>query len=237
MKPKTLSLTVLFLVAAPWVSAQSNAVLVKAGDDVSKTIPKKEQLRYPEFQDGQLVYPQGKRSNVIKLNYNLLVGAMQFIDHKGDTLFIPEDSNIFKYVQINRDLYYHDFMQGYFEILTREDPIKLLGQTKWRIVRKEAVVNNGYGNSSSVSNTEYSSRRSDVNTFVQNENSLFKKELYYFLLGRKDKIYKANKAGFVKAFAEYKKQVRLFFADEEIDFQNEGDLKKLLEFCNTLDSV
>jgi len=217
------------------VDAQS--IMVNAGDDVSKVIPRKEQLRYPEFQDGMCVYPQGKRSGVLKLNYNMLVGAMEFIDPKGDTLFIAEDSNIFRYVQIQRDLYYHDYIQGYFEILTRDASIKLLSQLNWRIVRKESVVNNGYGNSSSVSNTEYSARRSDINTLVQNENSLFTKEQRFFLLGKKDKIYKATKSGFIKVFSEHKKEIRLYFDEEDIDFLNEEDLRRVLEYCNTLDTV
>lgn len=218
-------------------SVDAQSIMVNAGDDVSKVIPRKEQLRYPEFRDGQCVYPQGKRSEVLKLNYNMLVGAMQFIDPKGDTLFIAEDSNIFRYVQIQRDLYYHDYIQGYFEILTREAPIKLLSQLNWRIVRKESVVNNGYGNSSSVSTTEYSSRRSDINTLVQNENSLFTKEQRFFLLGKKDKLYKATKSGFIKVFSDYKKEIKLHFDEREIDFQSEEDLRRLLEYCNTLAAV
>jgi hypothetical protein len=115
---------------------------------------------------------------------------------------------------------------------TREGPVKLLSQLKWKVVRKEAVINNGYGSSASVGSTEYTSRRSDINTFVQNENSLFGKDLSYFLLGNKDKIYKATKVGFIKAFADHKKKLKTYFSEETIDFRNTEHLKALLEFCN-----
>lgn len=220
----------------PLLAQSSNSILVNAGEDVTKVIPQKEQLLYPEFQDGQLIYPQGKRSEVLKLNYNILVGAMKFIDYKGDTLFIAEDSNIFKYVQIGSDLYFHDYIEGYFEILTREGDIKLMVQVGWEIARREAVVNNGYGNSSSVGSSEYTSRRSTINTFVQNENTLFTKDISWFLLGPKDKIYKAIRIGFLKAFSDHRKEIKEFLNDNSIDFQSTQDLKTLLAFCQGLSS-
>ncbi len=215
-----------------------NTILVKAGEDPVKVIPWKERYRYPEFLEGSFYDPQVKRSQILKLNYNIFFNAVQFINSDGDTLFVDENSNMFKYVQISGDLYYHDFRAGYFEILTLEPSVKLLAQLKWKVIRKEIVVNNGYGSISSVSGTEYSSRRAgDIGNFVQNENALLGKDLSYFLLGKKDKLYKANKAGFIKAFSNHKQQIQLYLKEQDIDFLKETDLKKLLEFCNDLKSV
>lgn len=234
----------IILVSGLWmgmhsVLCQSNTtILVKAGEDASKVIPQKEQLRYPQFLPGRLIYPQNKKSEVLRLNYNQLHGAMQFIDQKGDTLFIAEDSNIFKYVQIGNDLFFHDFRQGYFEMVTREGNINLLSQFRWKIIRKEVVVDNGYGTSASVGGTEYSSRRSgDINNFVQNENTLFGKEWAYFLLGNKEKLYKATKSTFLKLFSDNKQEIQLYLKEQEIDFDKEADLRKLLEFCLSLENV
>lgn len=213
-------------------------LMVKAGEDATKAIPMKEQFRYPSFLPGRLIYPQNKKSEVLRLNYNQLHGAMQFIDPKGDTLFIAEDSNIFKYVHVGPDLYFHDFREGYFEMVTREGKVRLLSQFKWKIIRKEIVVDNGYGTSASVANTEYSSRRSgDIGNFVQNENTLFGKEWAFFLLGPKDKLYKATRSGFLKAFTDYKQEIQLYFKAQDTDFNKEGDLRKLLEFCLNLENV
>jgi hypothetical protein len=219
-------------------SQTSHSILVKAGEDPAKVIPLKERYRYGEFLEGRFYDPQSKRSQILKLNYNIFFGAMQFINSDGDTLFIAEDSNIFKYVQIQRDLYYHDFREGYFEVLTLEPSIKLLAQLKWKVIRKETVVNNGYGSTSSVNGTEYSSRRAgDIGNFIQNENILFGKDLSYFLLGKKDKIYKANKAGFIKAFSNHKQKIQRFLKEQNVDFLRESDIRKLLEFCNSLESA
>ena len=39
----------------------TNTILVKAGEDATKVIPRNLQYHYPEFQDGRLIYPQNKK--------------------------------------------------------------------------------------------------------------------------------------------------------------------------------
>lgn len=237
MVKKTLLLLILCMGMHVVLCQQQNTIMVMAGDDATKVIPLKERYRYSEFMNGRLFYPQNKRSELLRLNYNQLFGAMQFIDSKGDTLFIAEDSNIFKYVQVGNDLYFHDFRDGYFEMVTRSGDLKLMSQFKWKIIRTEIVVNNGYGTSASVANTEYSTRRSDdINNFVQNENTLFGKEISYFLLGNKDKVYKATKSTFLKLFPDHKQEILLYLKEQNTDFGEEEDLRKLLEFCFGLEN-
>ena len=228
--------TILTLVLCLFVlSAFSQAVLVKAGQDYTKTIPHKDRYLYQDFMDGQLHYPQGKKSPVLKLNYNLIFAAVQFIDSNGDTLFIAEESNIFKYVSIENNLFFHDFQQGYFEILTKQPAIKLVSQLKWNIVRKDVMIDNGYGSSSSMSNSDYSTiRMSGANNFIQNENTLFEKEISYYLLDKKYRVHKATKNNVIKVFPDHKNEIQLFLKDNNVDFSNKDDLKKLLDFCNML---
>ncbi len=219
-------------------TAFSQSVLVKAGQDYTKAIPRSDRYRYKDFMNGQLHYPQGKKSQVLKLNYNIIFAAVQFIDSNGDTLFIAEDSNIFKYVSINNDLFFHDFQFGYFEILTREPQIKLMSQVKWNIARKDVMIENGYGSSLSLSNSDYSTIRvSGANNFIQNENTLFEKEDAYFLLDKKQRIHKATKSSFIKIFQDYKGEIQSFLKDNDIDFSDKDDLRTLLEFCNALPNV
>ncbi len=216
----------------------SQSVLVKAGQDYTKAIPRSDRYRYKDFMNGQLHYPQGKKSQVLRLNYNIIFAAVQFIDSNGDTLFIAEDSNIFKYVSINNDLFFHDFQFGYFEILTREPQIKLMSQIKWNIARKDVMIENGYGSSLSLSNSDYSTIRvSGANNFIQNENTLFEKEDAYFLLDKKQRIHKATKGSFIKIFQDYKGEIQSFLKDNDIDFSDKDDLRTLLEFCNALPNV
>lgn len=219
-------------------TAFSQSVLVKAGQDYTKAIPRSDRYRYKDFMNGQLHYPQGKKSQVLRLNYNIIFAAVQFIDSNGDTLFIAEDSNIFKYVSINNDLFFHDFQFGYFEILTREPQIKLMSQVKWNIARKDVMIENGYGSSLSLSNSDYSTIRvSGANNFIQNENTLFEKEDAYFLLDKKQRIHKATKSSFIKIFQDYKGEIQSFLKDNDIDFSDKDDLRTLLEFCNALPNV
>jgi hypothetical protein len=216
----------------------SQTILVKAGQDYTKTIPLKDRYLYKDFQNGQLHYPQGKKSPVLKLNYNVIFAAVQFIDYNGDTLFIAEESNIFKYVNIDKNLFFHDFQQGYFEIMTKEPQIKLVSQLKWNIIRKDVMIDNGYGSSLSVSNSDYSTIRvSGANNFIQNENTHFEKEISYYLLDKKHKVYKATKSNFIKVFHNHKGDIQVFLKNNNVNFSNEEDLKKLLDYCNALPNV
>ena len=217
------------------LSAFSQTILVKAGQDYTKTIPKSDQYLYQEFMDGQLHYPQGKKSTVLKLNYNVIFAAVQFIDSNGDTLFIAEDSNIFKYVSIKNNLFFHDYQQGYFEILTKEPAVKLVSQLKWNIIRKDVMINNGYGPSLSMSNSDYSTvRMSGANNFIQNDNTYFEKETSYYFLDKKYRIHKATKNNVLKIFQDHKDDVQLFLKNNTVDFSSQEDLKRLLDFCNML---
>jgi hypothetical protein len=209
--------------------------MVGAGENANVVIPFSDKYLFSEFRPGQLYYPQGKRSEVLMMNYNMVMDAMQFIDSKGDTMYIAEDSNIFRYVQIEQTLFYHKFGEGYFIVVTREDPIKLLSQNKWNVLRREAMVNNGYGTSASMNNASaYTARRSDDNTFVQNENTLFGKQETYFFLGPKEMLYNANRSGLVKSYPDLRKEIKKYVQAHDIDYRNEEHLRQALTHFNGL---
>ena len=231
-------LIVLFLLLPAWMlhaQRPDGSVMVMAGENATQVIPLSQRYLFPEFRSGQLYFPQGERSEVILMNYNMVLDAMQFIDTKGDTMFIAEDSNIFRYIQIEETLFFHKFGEGYFIVLTREDPIKLLAKKKWNVLRRELLVNNGYGTSASMnSSSAYTARRSDDNTFVQHENTLFGKGESFFLLGPKERLYAANRSGLVKSYPDLRKQVKKYVQKNDIDYRSETDLRQTLTHLNGL---
>ncbi|MBK5272449.1 MAG: hypothetical protein JJE22_15700, partial [Bacteroidia bacterium] len=72
------------------LSAQTiTTIRVKAGEDFTAVY--KQMYRFPQFTYGK-VYFVNKDSAVGRLNYNMLMGKMQFIDKRGDTLVLSEDN-------------------------------------------------------------------------------------------------------------------------------------------------
>jgi hypothetical protein len=212
--------------------------LVKAGEQPDKVIPSKDQYMYPEFLKGLLYFPQGKKSGVLLLDFNLLYSTVDFIDTNGDTLSIDEDANITEYVRIQSDLFFHDYKKGYFLMLTKREPVKLVVTKAWKIVRRDRVTNNGYGIGTGGSTSDWSSRRSPDNMHTNpNQNVVYHKETDYFLLAEKNKIYRATKSHLMKIFPDNKKKIQAYLEEHEVDFAKEEDLKPLIEFCDGLNSA
>lgn len=207
--------------------------MVRTGQEATDVIPRVQHFYYPDFQKGQVFYPQGKRSDVLLLNYNTLLEVMQYIDQNGDTLFIPEESNIFKYVKIGPDIFYHHFREGYFNLHTRNDNYNLATRTRWRIERRDVMVYNGYGMSVVSPGSTLSERRVGESVVPNQELSYVSEQLFY-LIGPRDVVLRANRAGFLKAFSTYKEAVSAYIREHATDFDNEESLKELIAFANGL---
>jgi hypothetical protein len=207
--------------------------LVRAGEEPSDVIPRIQQFYFPDFRQGQVFYPQGKRSDVLLLNYNTLLDVMQYIDSNGDTLFIPEESNIFKYVRIGEEIFYHHFREGYFNLHSREDNYNLATRTRWKIERRDLMISNGYGTMEASPGSTISNKRVG-NRFVQNEDMAYSYESAYYVVGPRDVVFRANRAGFMKSFPDNKNEIQAFIREHQTDFDDEQSLKLLVSFTSSL---
>jgi|GEM_PF-829494 len=207
--------------------------LVRAGQEAAEVIPRLSHFYFADFQQGQVFYPQGKRSDVMMLNYNTLLGVMQYIDVQGDTLYIPEESNIFKYVRIGQDIFYHHFKEGYFKLHTRYDQYNVASRTRWKIERRDMMVYNGYGMSSVSPGSTISERRVGESV-VPNEDVAYATECNYFLVGPRDALFRANRAGILKAFPESKDELTEFMRVHQTNFEDTESLRELIDYGNGL---
>ena len=214
-------------------SQDQDHYMVRAGQEASEVIPRVRHFYYADFQQGQVFYPQGKRSDVMMLNYNTLLQVMQYIDAHGDTLFIPEESNIFKYVKIGKDIFYHHFKEGYFNLYTRNDQFNLASRTRWKIQRRDMMVYNGYGMSSVSPGSTLSERRVGESV-VPNEDVAYVTESDFYVVGPKDLVFRANRAGFLKAYPENKEDIQAYIREHQTDFDNQESLLELVEYGNNL---
>jgi len=210
-------------------SQNSELILVKAGEDPAKVIPRRLTLRYSEFKTGQLFFATGKPSAKLQLNYNSLFDEMMLIDKNGDTLFLGADQ-AFVYVEIEKDQYYHDTQKGYFEILAGNDRLKLVSKTQFEIKRKELSGSNGYG-SVSGSNTAIIASRVNSNSVIKNENVSYQKTISYFLMDEDKRSVKANKSSLIKFFPEHKDEIKDYLNKHRVNFDKENDLKQTINYC------
>lgn len=241
----SLFLFISFTVFSQATSSGSTNLDIQKEEDVFQTrlsnfLPYSEKYRYPEFKEGRVYYTSHKESNPLQLNYNLLFKEVIMIAENGDTIFVA-NFEIIKYILIGKDLYYHDFKKGYFEIISSpDDSIRLAVQRKLKILKREVLRDTEKPELTSSSKI-FSSMYVPVNPTFHREKVTLSREITFFLLKENNEPNIATKAAFIKAFPSHKQEIKKYLSQmarqrTPIKFYKEVDLKKLLQFCLALPS-
>ena len=231
-----LFLAVMGLSAYPLRAQDADLFRIKAGDAVEEAIPRVHQYRYETFRNGSVSFYNGKTATA-RLNYNLLLGEMQFIDITGDTLSLAEEHTI-QHIRIGENTFYVDPKHGYLEVIAQYPTVKLGMQPSFSTVLKEkkGAYGQSTGTSSIKNYNSYTAANSRLQKLNPNEDVLIAKEVAYFLIDHNQRIHRANKSALMKLFAQQKKAISTYLDKEDIDFDKEEDLRKLLQYCSALNS-
>ncbi|TAG70414.1 MAG: hypothetical protein EAZ26_06110 [Runella slithyformis] len=207
---------------------------IKADADLKYAIPVASRYRYPQFKDGTVSFLNGSSVNA-KLNYNFLLGEVQFIGNVRDTLSLANEQTI-KKIQIGENEFYFDITHRYVEAITNNPKAQLVVKAMFKVGAVEKLA--AMGKSSATSSIKEVNNISNSNSSMQKLTSkgdvILSKEKTYFLMDANNRFYKTNKSGFLKLFSDHKKEVEAYLKTESIDFNEEESLKKLLSFCNSL---
>jgi len=204
-------------------------VTIFPGQDHAKSFPAKDRYKYPEFQDGYVITPDGKRSQRLKLNFDEVAKLPQFINEKRDSLYLDKD--LAEYVQIKSTTYFH--AKDYYEIIETSPTIKMAIVRSWRLARIETPYESPRDGQKtktiarSGSNVIYSPSRGKM---VPNENTVYARDSTYYFIDAKGKVQKANRKGIVKLWPAHEAVIESFVEKEQIDFDKEDDLSKLFDF-------
>jgi hypothetical protein len=201
--------------------------IVPAGVDVKEIVPQKEIFQYPNFIQGVVVFRDGT-SAPGKLNYNMLVAELQFIDPKGDTLSLANEATIL-IALIGKDTFYYS--QGYVKQLTSGKHLKIGERTAF----KEFINKPGaYGLSSATTATNNVSdllnrRSQQLNVsqeivLVKNTNYLLGDKFNWFVLADKNTV--------LRFLPDKKFEIEDFIDKNKTNFNNGEDLVKLAKFIN-----
>lgn len=213
-----------------YLSAQDyKPVTVKAGRSVLEYFPFKERYRYPEFISGMVIFKNGIYSET-KLNYNILMGEMEFIKSP-DTLSIRNKKDIF-FIALGKDTFYYE--NGYLELISGGN-IKVA--CKQYIKLKEVQKKDPYGVSSAGSSREsYSSLPSETNFYkLKSENDLvFQRTIEYYISISKNEFVPYRKKNLIKLFPENSKEIKSYLKSNKLSFNSREDLLKLSTYLRSL---
>jgi len=206
--------------------SQNKSIEVNSTDNLKEVIPENVSMRFPQFSEGIAYFKNGTASSAF-LNYNLLLGEMQFIDTKGDTLSIAKVESI-DYITIGNNVFYYE--KGIHELIIESNSVKLTKKEKLEVADRQKI--GGYGmpsSSGSIDNYSSYALEGRVYNLALNQKVFFKKYISYHILSNKGAVI-ANKNGFIKTFPGSKKSIEKFLSENNIDFKKEEDLKKLFKF-------
>ena len=233
LKIASVTLTLLGSIAFCTSVQAQKQIRVKADANITSAIPMADRYRYPQFMTGTVVYRNGV-SGAGQLNYNRLLGEMQFIDPKGDTLALADEQNV-AHVTIGTNWFYVNPGKGCPEVIAEQGPIKLAKQVVLKSMRTEKKV--AYGQSSgasSVATVQPYSNNSSVHRIGATGDQVVQEDIAYFIVDQNDRYYVMNKAGILKVFPKHKRAIETYLKENPIQFTEEADLRKLIQFCSEL---
>lgn len=193
-----------------------------------ESIADKSYFLFPSFQDATVKMKRGG-SLMYKMNFNLLICAMQFINANNDTLIIAKPEEI-DTITLNDEQFY--FNNGYYQLLATSDSANLvvLRTASYEPLKIGAM---GLPNHSGSGIQSYSSLDSYLGEgkLTMNEDVEITNETSYFLVNSSGEKMKADKAGFIKCFPAKANNISFYLKQKNIKFSKEADLKKLFDYC------
>ncbi|MDR1153764.1 MAG: hypothetical protein LBL04_03560 [Bacteroidales bacterium] len=218
---------VLFLCSGSMFAQQQQIV-------AQEEVPVSIQYLFPEFTAGRVLYKNGASAEG-KLNYNMLLEEMMFVDDANRQMVMDNVKEV-NMVTIAGRRFYPYGTQKFAEELTG-------GAVKLRVLRKGSMVKHskeaGYGSSSATSAIDsYSSISGAANQkteLTEKGNVLVTVSKIYYLVPVSGK-YTAirNQKTFIRQFPSFQTEIENFVQDQSIDFTNQTDLISLLAYCNDL---
>jgi hypothetical protein len=204
---------------------------VKSGGDALKVIPAQHQYRYPAFQKGKVVYMNGSFAEA-PFNYNLLLGEVQFINPKGDTLALDGEATLHS-VLIGDNPFIFSQDNGFLEVVANYNIVSLGKSQNLELAgaEKEGAYNQSSGASSIRTKSSYVGNNSKGYKLEQKGDVVFTEKVSYFLIDQRNQFYPANKSNVLKMFPKHRKAITAYLKEHSLDFKKEEELKELLRFC------
>jgi hypothetical protein len=186
--------------------------VVNPGQTIQEVIPDTIRYSYPEFRSGIVFFP-GNETATAMVNYNLMLGEMQFINPKGDTLYIGEPEK-FEKIAVGFDTFF--FNKGYLRQMAYKNKVRLLQKQTIRMSSRTTLgVFDQPAQGAATTYSSFFGNTHDV-TLRTNQKITFKKETYYFLMDRNQILYPLSLKNLQMLFPKDKKILETSFQGRNI---------------------
>lgn len=205
-------------------------VYIKGGDSAWENLMK-EMYLYPAFKEGIVEYKNGqlfKRA----LNYNRILGTIQFIDEKSDTLAIANEESV-RSVSIGGDVFIYN--PTCLQTISSAGKVKLFKNESLHIADIRQTGAYGSKNTSSAieSPNQIYTWMSSYGIAVS-EILLLSKITSFYIKADNHEIIPAGKKNILKIFAKNEDPIKEFIKSMNINFTKESDLLELTKYLSQL---
>jgi len=227
MRKLILSIVLIYISDCFAIAQEPKDVRIRSGEDPALGFSAYGFYRFPTFNKGFVFLKKGGTS-AARLNYHILNDEIQFISANGDTLALADPLSI-SYITIDSSWFYYS--NGYLEVIANHASLKLARKLRLNM-RTEKI--GGYGQpspSGSIRTPNKIIRGSTGQDLNVNQDIIIHKEFNYYWLDQYNTVLKATKVNLLKLLDPDKKvTVEEYLKKNKVDFNNELDLQKLLNY-------
>jgi len=199
---------------------------VKVGEVPNEVLPVEAMYLLPHFTAGTAFMRDGS-SAAEKFNYNFLLDEMHFITAGGDTLAISEPL-LLKSVVIDSMVFYYD--KGYVRQIFERHNYKLaLKQQMVQVADKTRGAYDAASGASSIKTYGIINNNGQIYQLQVKKDVFFREVISFYFSDAFNHFLKASKKNFMTVFP--KEDLSKYLKQHKVNFNNEADLKALLQFC------
>ena len=223
------TLNIFFLLVSCFFAKAQESYTIKPGENILEVVQLKNLFQYPSFIDGSVIFRDGRTAKS-RLNYNYFNEQIQFINGRGDTLALSEESTI-KYVVIKKDTFC--FSHGYIQMIFQAEAVTLGKKVYFKdFEQKKGAYGLSSGTSSAINASSAIVEHKAFSFNTDQELTLIKHTDY--VVGNKNEFLIADKKNLAKLFPKHKKTIAQYLDHTTINFKQEEDLMKLSAFLEGL---
>jgi hypothetical protein len=227
---KTLCIICSALFLFSCVSAQYYQIIrVEAGTKVSEKFPVSVRYLYPQFVDGQ-VYMKTGGASPNKLNYNLLLGEIEFINGT-DTMILSRKKDL-NLIAVAQDTFI--YRNGYLKLI-HSGTVKVCLSDKIKL--KDIVKKGAMGTANRTSSVDsYTILPVDYKLYdvVYAEDLEFQRTLEYYILTASGELIQFRKKNVLELYPEKEAEIQKYLKSNKVNFDKKDDLMRFADFLATL---
>lgn len=223
---KTLSIICAALLLFSSLSAQNyKRITVEAGTKVIDKFPPKERYLYPQFVEGQVFMKTGAVNNA-RLNYNLLLGEIEFLqDH--DTLVIVRKKDVYVIAValdtfIFKSNYLKQIHSGAVKVCIRD-----------RIMLKDIVKKGAMGTANRTSSVgSYSSLPLDGKLYelIPADDMEFQRTLEFYIMTSSGEPVEFRKKNVMELYPDREDEIQKYLKSNKVNFESQEDILRFADY-------